>query len=415
MIDRAELRSIEVHDWDPRGSELLRQGRFRLLDTTLRDGVQTPGIKQPTLAEKLAIIDFDAKVGVEEIDVCLPSDPGIQYFKEGVSCARYLAATYPNIDIVVLTRTIGTDVDATIEFARQAGVQGRMKSILFRGTSDLRLVAEDWTEDQIIEDYHKHTKELVDSGIRVIAATEDTTRTRPEFLEKVFEAGRIGGAEEFCIADTVGYADSVGIETQMTWLRNRIGEKPIHFHGHDDTRNAVGNTIAAMRFDAVAHVTWLGVGERAGNTPIEGILSDLLRRGIDKYDPSSVVDAAKLVATAYRLPIPANHPLVGENVYKSESGIHVAAIAKARNKGREDIAGKVYSPVDPRRVGRKLEVSMGPLGGVHAARWVLEELGVEPTDKLCDALQKAARVKNQALTNEEIKQIVGAMNGSAAK
>ena len=397
-------REVIIYDWNHEGSERLRNSNFRLLDTTLRDGVQTPGIRQPSLEEKLRIIDFDAQVGIEAIDICLPADRKTRYFQEGVECARYINEKYPGIDIVVLTPTSDSYVESTLEFAKMAGI--RLSPILFRGSSDLRLLAEDWREEEVIGDMFRFSKQLTDEGHSVIAATEDTTRSRPEFLREIFRAGKAGGAKEFCIADTVGYADPVGVSNLVTWVREEVVEGDglqIQFHGHDDTRNAVSNSISALVAGAdTIHVTWLGAGERAGNTPIEGVLSDLYRRGISRYDLSHILKGSNHVARAYEVTIPRNLPLVGDIVFKSESGIHVAAMHKAKVKNLDGIGGIVYSAVDPRSVGRAHEVFIGPQGGAHSVQWVLEELGIEYSDKLRDELLTHARAANRTLTKEEI-------------
>ena len=202
--ERLTTPEVKIHDWDREGSEKLRKAPFKLLDTTLRDGVQMPKIRQPSLAQKLQIIDYDAKVGFDAIDICMPGVRG-RYYKEGVDCAKYIHKNHSNMEIVVLTRTITDDVEATIDFAHEA--QAPISVILFRGSSDLRLLAEDWNQEQIIQDMYRFSKQLVSQGLKVISATEDTTRTRPEFLKRIFEAGIEGGATELCVADTVGYAD----------------------------------------------------------------------------------------------------------------------------------------------------------------------------------------------------------------
>lgn len=401
---------VRIHDWDHEGSEKLRKSCFRLLDTTLRDGRQKPESKQPSVEEQKAIIDFDAKVGVDAIDICMPGVRG-KYYREGVECAQYISRNHPNIEIVVLARTIEDDVAATIDFSKDAGV--RLSVILFRGSSDLRLLAEDWNEDQIVEDMHRFSKILTCAGQKVISATEDTTRTRPEFLKSIFEAGITGGASELCVADTVGYADPTGTQRQMEWIRQNISganDLPIHFHGHDDTRNSVANSIAAIKSapNTIVHATWLGVGERAGNTPMEGLLSDLERRGIDKYDISHVVPAAKLTSHAFNTPIPVNHPLVGEIVFTNMSGIHAAGIFKAEQKGMEDIAGVVYSAVSPHRVNREHKFNIGVLSGRYNVIANIERinkqhgLNIVYSDELAKELVRQANIQNADLSDEQI-------------
>lgn len=404
-------KSVSIHDWNKEGSERLRKTQFRLLDTTLRDGLQTPGIIQPSLEDKLAIIDADARLGIEAIDVCLPSDPKTRYFKEGVESARHISKYYPEIEIVVLARTIESDVNASLKFAQDAG--NKISVILFRGTSDLRLLAEDWDESQIVEDMGRFTKQLVGEGLKVICATEDTTRTRPEFLKEVFKAGKTEGASEFCVSDTVGYADPQGIRNQINWLREEILDEGdlIQFHGHDDTGNAVANSMAAIEAGVSAiHVTWLGVGERTGNTPIEEVLANLERRKIEKYDLCNVVEGSKLAARALGVDVPKNLTLSGENAFKLESGIHAAGIHNALKRGLNNEAGLVYSAIDPSRVGREHEPGIAPLGGLHSVNWVLEKMGITSSPELVNALLSFARVKNSALTESEIIRVAREIN-----
>ncbi len=401
---------VMIHDWDHEGSEIVRNANFRILDTTLRDGRQKPKIKQPSIKDQKGIIDLNAKAGIDAIDICMPGTRG-KYYREGIECAKYIHETYPDIDIVVLARTIEDDVVATMQFSEEAGVP--LSVILFRGTSDLRLIAEDWNEDQIVEDMFRFSTRLKNAGQKVICATEDTTRTRPTFLKKIFEAGIEGGATELCVADTVGYADPVGVKLQMEWIRREINgaaSLPIHFHGHDDTRNSVANSIAAIKAvpDVIVHATWLGVGERAGNTPMEGLLSDLDRRNIDRYDLGYAVPAIELTSKSFNVPIPANQPLAGEVVFTNMSGIHTAAIYKALQMGRKDIAGVVYSAVSPFRVGREHKFNIGTLSGKYNVIATLDRINkeygtqIEYSDELARELLRQANIKNSDLDDEEV-------------
>lgn len=400
---------VMIHDWDHEGSELLRKSPFKLLDTTLRDGVQMPKIRQPSLIQKLQIIDYDAKVGFDAVDICMPGVRG-RYYKEGVECAKYIHQNYLNMEIVVLTRTINSDVEATIDFARDS--EAPISVILFRGSSDLRLLAEDWNEGQIIEDMYAFSKRLVSQGLKVICATEDTTRTRTEFLKSIFGAGIEGGATELCVADTVGYADPSGVEKQIKWVRNNIRKARdmyIHYHGHNDTGNSVANTIAAIKAGnkIIGHGTWLGAGERCGNTPHEALLSDLNRRGIDRYDISHVVQAANATSQAFNIPIPKNHPLVGEIVFTTMSGIHAAGNYKAEQRHIPDNHGGVYSAVSPHSVGRENSYIIGTLSGKYSVMAVIEDLnkrhGLNLTysDEFANALIKQANINNASYLEDE--------------
>lgn len=400
-------KEVNIYDWDKEGSEKLKSSSFRLLDTTLRDGLQTPGIIQPSLEDKLRVIDYDAQLGIEAIDVCLPADPSTRYFQEGVKCANYINTKYPQTEIFVLARTIQSDVNATMQFAQDAGC--KVSVILFRGSSDLRLLAEDWHEDSIINDMGKFTKQLVGKGLNVTCATEDSTRTRPDFLKQIFEAGRAEGANEFCIADTVGYADPWGIKNEVSWLKQDVlddNNLQIQYHGHNDTGNAVSNSIAAIAAGAkTIHVTHIGMGERAGNASTEGVLANLTRRGINKYDLHKVVEGSNFVAEAFGVKIPNNHPLIGADVFSTESGIHAAGIDNARKKGL-NVSGIIYSAVSPEVVGRETIVNIGPLGGIHSVKWVLDRMGVPSSAELTSALLMQARIQNRALTPSEIKAVV---------
>ena len=254
---------------------------------------------------------------------------------------------------------------------------------------------------------------MVGEGLKVICATEDTTRTRPEFLIKIFKAGIAGGATELCVADTVGYAFPSGVEKQIRWIRDEIEEARdmyLHYHGHNDTGNSVSNTIAAIRTGGkiVGQGTWMGAGERTGNTPHEAILSSLESRGIRRYDISYSVPAAEITSEAFGIPIPRNHPLVGKIVFTYMTGIHTAGIVKAEQKGLPDVAGVVYSAVDPRRVNRTTKFNIGTLSGEYSVKAVIETinkasgLNLQYSDELAAHLINAAYAKNTDLSVEDV-------------
>lgn len=400
---REQLPEVTIHRWGP---EIPEGKQFCLVDTTLRDGIQAPGIEQPSLEQKLAIIDFDARIGIEVVDVCLPGIGGSCY-KEGVECARYIAKNHPHMEIVVLARTTQSDVDATLRFSEEAGVP--LSVVLFRGSSDLRLLAEGWDEQQIIDDMYDYTRLLVSGGQKVVCSTEDTTRTRPDFLEKIFLAGKDGGAKEFCIADTVGYTDPFSVENQSRWVREKLGSAclGLHFHGHNDIGMAVANSLAALKGGAdKIHVTWRGVGERAGNTPLEAFLGVLYTFGIEKYDLSMLVGGSQMVSEIFNRPIPVDSPLIGDAVYTTSTGIHAAGIHKAEQRGQKYLADIVYSAVPPSILGRKHTINIGPLSGRHNVERVLEKLEIPVTEKLVKALLKAAKLLNRDLSSKEIGTII---------
>jgi len=399
---------VRIHDWDHEGSELLRNSTFKILDTWRRDGIQMPENKYPSEELSRAVIDLDAAIGIEAIDICMPaSGRGTPIFKQNVQIARYSAENYPQIERYVLARAKAEDIEATLRFADQ--VRAHISVILFRGSSDLRLLAENWDEEEIVESMARYTRELSTNGLRVIAATEDTTRTRQEFLEQIVLSTKTEGAQGFCISDTVGYADPMGVKKQIEWLRELVNDPnyETHFHGHNDTGNAVSNTISAFKAGAsVGHVTWLGMGERNGNTPLEAILSDLSRRDIDRYNMLPIPDGDRLISQACNYPIPKSYPLAGANAFTHESGIHAAGVHKARTMKDPNVEAIVYSAVDPRKVGRNHETTIGPLSGHHNVRWELENREITFTQELEDALLKAAKINGVALNPEQISNVI---------
>lgn len=413
----AELeREIVAYDWAPRETEQLQRAitAGKIFDTTLRDGGQTPYQKQPSLEYKRAIVDANARMGIEFTDICLPVTGG-HVFMEGVEVARYINEQYPQMMPAVLTRLTDIDVAATIRFFQDARVnEMRGMSILFQGSSDYRLYVQDWEVDRIADNMYKFSQILSQNGITVVCATEDTTRSRPEVLEKIFLAGKAGGAQGFCIADTAGKAtpEEVGILT--AWTKKLINDDNlfIQFHGHEDDGNGPANSLAALKNGARdIHVTRLGIGERAGNTALETLLNNYMTKGVFKYDTSTIVDDSQMVARAFAINIPHDLPLVGRNVYTTETGIHADAIVKAQRKGRDDIAGVVYSATHPRLVGRELTILIGPTSGKSNVESVLERMGVPYRDTLSALLEEAAKAKNQALDDDEIRDYIARVEG----
>jgi 2-isopropylmalate synthase len=375
-------------------------------DETLRDGLQSPSVQDPTIEEKIKILHFMNELGIETADVGLPGSGPRQRESVELLC-KEIASAGLNVGANCAARTLEEDIRPIAEVTQATGVP--IEACVFIGSSPIRQYAEEWDLEfvrKLSEDAVKFAK---GEGLRVMYVTEDTIRARPEHLRILFETAVDAGASRLCLCDTVGSAVPRGVTNLVTWVADLLrelgvaDEVGIDWHGHRDRGLDVANTLAAIEAGATrVHGTALGVGERVGNTPMEQILVNMKLLGWRNDDLSCLQQYVETVSKAVGVPIPVNQPIVGPDAFRTATGVHAAAVIKAQCKGDSWLADRVYSGVPASMIGRSQEIEVGHLSGASNVHFFLTERGLNDSDSVCEAILNAAKMSERLLTEDEV-------------
>src|SRR3989475_1032545 len=337
-----------IYDWNSAGGA---DGQFDwtraqvdLNDETLRDGLQSPSVTDPSLEVKKRLLHLMADLGIVAADIGLPgAGPRV------VDQVRALATEIRDHKLPIMpncaARTVVADVEPIVRVVDELGI--KIEAATFIGSSPIRQYAEDWTLDRILRASEEAVTYAVSHGLPVMYVTEDTTRARPETLKALYGAAIACGAGRICLADTVGHATPDGVKALVKFVKDEIvGRSPvkIDWHGHRDRGMGLINCLAAIEagVDRV-HATALGVGERVGNAEMDLLLVNLKLLGAHTRDLSKLPEYCRVVAAAVGMPIPANYPVLGTDAFRTGTGVHAAAIIKAKKKGHDWLANRVRS------------------------------------------------------------------------
>lgn len=366
-----------------------------IYDTTLRDGEQTPGVCLRT-PEKVKIAKKLDELGVHQIEAGFPV-----VSNEEKRSIKAIVKEDLNADILVLSRTKKEDIDTAIN----CDVDG---IITFMGTSDLHLKHKiKMSQDEILNICMKSIEHAKDHGLFVSFSAEDATRTDLDFLKKLYKKAEEYGADRVHIADTVGAISPQGMSYMVTELRSHL-KTGIALHCHNDFGMALSNSISGLLAGANAVSTTVnGIGERAGNTPLEELVMALkLIYNIDlDFNINVFYELSKLVEELTDMKIPDNKPIVGKNVFRHESGIHVDAVLE------EPLT---YEPFLPELIGHQRRIVLGKHSGCRAVKAKLEACGIEVSrDELCKIVErvKIQREKGKYINDELFNRIVRSVRG----
>ena len=251
----------------------------------------------------------------------------------------------------------------------------------------------------------------VSHDMPVMYVTEDTVRAHPNTLERLFHVAINEGASRLCLCDTVGHATPEGVQHLVRWVKNLIrqwgAEVKIDWHGHRDRGLDIPNTLAALEAGANrVHATALGMGERVGNTPMDLLLVNLRLMGLIENDLAALPEYCKTVAESCNILLPVNYPVLGKDAFRTGTGVHAAAIIKAKKKGDDWLADRVYSGVPASMVGRKQVIEIGPVSGRSNIIYWLQERGIKPAEELVSTIFGAAKRTDRVLSDSEIMSIV---------
>ena len=396
-----------IYDWNEVDAPP-RPTRVMLADETLRDGLQSPSVRCPTIDEKIEILHLMETLGMDAADIGLPG-AGPHVADDVERLAREIVACRMRIRPYCAARTVESDIRPIVDIAQRVGLP--IEVAAFIGSSPIRRLVEEWSLDFLERATERAVTFARDAGLPVLFVTEDTTRADPETLRRLYATAIRAGAARVCIADTVGHATPAGTGAVVAHVRSVVaacgGGVEIDWHGHRDRGFAVLNSLAALDAGATrVHATALGVGERAGNTPMDLLLINLVLMGYLERGLSALRPYCDLVARTFAVTIPPNYPVFGRDAFRTATGVHAAAIAKAYHRGDTALADTVYCSVPASLVGREQEIEVGPMSGRSNVVFWLEKRGLDPAEDLVERIFARAKASAGVLTEPEILAVV---------
>lgn len=398
-----------VYDWNniaPRVRAPQRHIGFD--DETLRDGLQSPSVREPTVEKKIELLHLMNALGIDTADIGLPGAGGTH--AAGVErLAREIAEQKLKIRPNCAARTHRSDIIPIVEISQRAGIP--IEACTFIGSSSVRFFAEDWTLDKLLALTEEAVTFAVGEGVPVMYVTEDTTRAEPETLRALYTTAIRCGAKAVCVCDTVGHSTPDGARAVVSFVKGIIQEQGggvrLDWHGHQDRGLGVINSIAAIEGGAdQVHGSALGMGERVGNTPMDQLLVNLKLMGWIDNDLSRLVEYCELASSACDWPIPHNYPVFGRDAFRTGTGVHAAAVIKSYKKGDRQLADLVYSGVPAGQFGLEQVIEIGPMSGKSNVIYWLEKRGIEPSDERVNRIYEHAKQASCVLAEEDIRELV---------
>src|SRR5919197_2789892 len=401
-----------IYDWNRVRTIPKPEHAFDLFDETLRDGVQSPSVTGPSLEEKLEILELMDALGIRAADIGLPG-AGKRAGEGVVAMARHIQQRKLRIQPAAAGRTVLADLQAIADCAQKAGMP--LVVYAFIGSSPIRQLAEQWDTEFLVKSSVEAIDFAVKEGLEVAYVTEDTVRSSPATLDRLFRTAIDHGATRLVLCDTVGHGTPDGVRALIQWTQGLIagmgmgGKVKIDWHGHNDRGLALVNAIYAIEFGADrVHACGLGVGERVGNTSMDQLLLNPKLLEWFDHDLSKLVPYVHKVSQACRFPIPKKSPLAGEDAFRTATGVHAAAIIKAQKRGDPWLADRVYSGVPAGEFGKEQVIEIGHMSGMSNVRFWCEQRAIPVDEELCRAILERAKSCALTLTDEEVLEVVAA-------
>jgi len=398
-----------IYDWNRLYPKSLHPpGQVRLTDETLRDGLQSPSVRDPSIQQKIDILHLMESLGISSLDIGLPG-AGASAVEHATALAQEIVDNKMKITAYCAARTHENDIRPIADIVQKTGLP--IEVAAFLGTSPIRRYTEGWNGDFLLQTTEKAVKYAVSLGLEVMYVTEDTTRCDPETVRQLNSAAINYGAHALVLCDTAGHATPVGAVALVKFVLEQVvhpsGQKiRLDWHGHCDRGLAIANSMAALVAGAdCVHATALGIGERVGNTQMDQMLVNLKLMGIapwDHQDLTKLKQYCDAVSFATGVPIPANYPVVGEDAFRTTTGVHAAAVIKAYKKKDVELANTVYSGVPSHIFGLQQIIDIGPMSGKSNVLFWLEHRGLPANEDVVERIYKCAKASDHTLSEEEI-------------
>ncbi len=402
-----------IYDWNTIDYEIARNPSNHphgvwFDDETLRDGLQSPSARNPEIEQKIELIDYMEKLGIQKVDLGLPG-AGPFHIGHIDAMLTHMGENGYELRPGCAVRTVVSDIEPLVEL--QAKHERQIQASAFLGTSPIRQFAEGWTMERILSTAEKAVTFAVDNDIPVMFVTEDTTRSKPEDIKAVYTRAIELGADRICVCDTCGHVTPNGVRKLLTFIQDEVipdagvkrADIEVNWHGHQDRGLGVANNLAAVEAGAdVIHGTALGVGERAGKAPLDQTLVNLSLMGVINNDLTALNDYMRKAHEYIEVALPHNYPVFGEDAFETGTGVHASAVIKAIKKGDQWLADRVYSGVPAQDFGLEQVIRIGHMSGRSNIIWWLQQNGYEVDDDMIAHLFEVAKGQRRMMSDEEV-------------
>jgi len=413
LMDSSKL----IYDWNVIDYEITRNPANHphgvwFDDETLRDGLQSPSARNPTIAEKTELLSYMERLGIQKVDLGLPGAG--PFHREHINAMlSHIVDNEYEIRPGAAVRTLMQDIEPLVEMQENHGIQ--IQASAFLGTSPIRQYTEGWTMEKLISTMEKAVSYAVENDVPVMFVTEDTTRSNPEDVKVIYQRAMELGVRRLCVCDTCGHVTPNGVKKLLHYIDEEVikdggyhrSEIEVNWHGHQDRGLGVANNIAAVEAGAdVIHGTALGVGERAGNAPLDQTLVNLKLMGVIDNDLTLLDEYTRTANKYIEVPLPRNYPVFGEDAFETGTGVHASAVIKAMRKGDDWLADRVYSGVPAGDFGLKQVIRIGHMAGRSNIIWWLEQNGYDATEDLVSHLFDVAKSQRRNMLDSEVETAV---------
>ncbi len=408
-----------IYDWNKVDYELNRNSANHphgvwFDDETLRDGLQSPSARNPTIEQKIELLTFMENLGIQKVDLGLPG-AGPYHLEHIDAMMSHITENNFKIRPGAAVRTLMDDIEPLVDLQTKHGTP--IQASAFLGTSPIRQYTQGWTIEKLLTTMEKAVSFAVDNDVPVMFVTEDTTRSKPEDVKIIYQRAMELGVRRLCVCDTCGHVTPNGVKKLLQFIDEEVikdggykrAEIEVNWHGHQDRGLGVANNIAAVEAGAdVIHGTALGVGERAGNAPLDQTLVNLKLLGVIDNDLTQLNAYMKKANEYIEVPLPRNYPVFGMDAFETGTGVHASAVIKAMQKGNNWLADRVYSGVPAGDFGLKQVIRIGHMAGRSNIIWWLEQNGYETSDDLVAHIFEVAKSQRRNMEDKEVKNAVDA-------
>ena len=413
--------SALIYDWNTIEYDISRNSNNHphgvwFDDETLRDGLQSPSARNPTISQKIELLTYMEKLGIQKVDLGLPG-AGPFHIEHIDAMLSHITENDFAIRPGAAVRTLMSDIQPLVDLQQKHGI--KIQASAFLGTSPIRQFTEGWTMERLLSTMETAVSFAVENDVPVMFVTEDTTRSKPEDVKMIYRRAMELGVRRLCICDTCGHVTPNGVKKLLNFIDEEVikdsgymrNEIEVNWHGHQDRGLGVANNIAAVEAGAdVIHGTALGVGERAGNAPLDQTLVNLKLMGVIDNDLTLLYEYVRKANEYIEVPLPHNYPVFGRDAFETGTGVHASAVIKAMKKGDQWLADRVYSGVPAADFGLKQVIRIGHMAGRSNIIWWLEQNEIEANDDLIAHMFEIAKSQRRNMTDEEIHQAVESFN-----